>query len=222
LPNGLGGAIINAKFEKITPDQNTEFDKPRAVYNNSVVDATSHLGSTTAGDTESVYMKIDFKSSNDYVSPILDLSRCSLTVAGECIFDGNQTPSLHPVAETSPSGGTDGPKHITTPITLEVPGVSMDVRAEVTVPPDANIDFYYRTAAADQNISEVPWRYQPPVNPIPNSTSGTVQAQWLPGGKNGSLDPFMQSQTKFVMRGQGKGPSIQLGTGGILTRIHAV
>jgi len=222
LPNGLGGAIISAKFEKITPDQNTEFDKPRAVYNSSVVDATSHLGSTTAGDTESVYMKIDFKSSNDYVSPILDLSRCSLTVAGECIFDGNQTPSLHPVAETSPSGGTDGPKHITTPITLEVPGVSMDVRAEVTVPPDANIDFYYRTATADQNISEVPWRYQPPVNPIPNSTSGTVQAQWLPGGKNGSLDPFMQSQTKFVMRGQGKGPSIQLGTGGILTRIHAV
>lgn len=225
LPNGLSGTISDAKFEKITPDQNTEFDKPRAIYNSSVTDtgpSGSQLGSTTAGNTESVYMKIDFKSSNDYVSPILDLSRCSLTVAGECIFDETQTPNLHPVAETEPSGGTAGVKHITTPVTLEVPGVSMDVRADVTVPPDAAIDFYYRTATADQNISEVPWVYQPPVNEIPNSTSGTVSAQWLPGGKNGVLDPFMQAQTKFVMRGQSKGPSIQLNKGGMVTRIHAL
>ena len=152
-----------------------------------MTDGPSHLGSTTAGDTESVYMKIDFKTSNDYVSPIVDLSRCSLTIAGECVWDGQETTFVYPVSETEPEGGTDGPKHITTPVTLEVPGVGVDVRADCVVPNGGNIDFYYRTATADQNISEVNWVYQPPENSIANSNSTPVAAQWLPGGKNGTL-----------------------------------
>lgn len=220
LPNNQAGSMIDAKFEKITPDQNIEFDQPRAIFNSAKTDGTSGLGGTTPGSNASVYVKADLKSSNDYVSPIIDLQRTSLTLIGECFDDGNT--SLNPVPETAASGGTAGSKHITTPVTLEVPAVSIDVRAEVITPPGSNVDLYYRTATADQNISEVSWVYQPPENSVANSTS-PVEAKWLPGGKNGTLPPFQQAQTKFVMTGVDHSPMLAMeNKQGIVTRFYAV
>jgi len=219
-PNNQAGSMIDAKFEKITPDQNIEFDQPRAIFNSAKIDGTSGLGSTTPGSNASVYVKVDLKTSNDYISPIIDLQRTSLTLIGECFDDGNT--SLNPVSETAASGGTAGSKHITTPVTLEVPAVSIDVKAEVTTPPGSNVDLYYRTATADQNISEVSWVYQPPENSIANSTS-SVEAHWLPGGKNGTLPPFQQAQTKFVMTGIDRAPRLTMESKqGIVTRFFAV
>ena len=221
--NNTGDSILASSFEKITPDQNIEFNYPRAIFHPEFATTASGVNSGTPGNTESVYIKADFKTSNDYVSPIIDLQRCSLTIAGDCIDDPVITNHIFPVNETEPSGGTTGSKHITTPITYEIPGVGLEVTAEVSVPANANIDFYYRVASSDQNINDLNWIQQSPVEPIPNQSTGQTSARWLVGGTSGTMNSFQQSQTKFVMRGTGEAPTIgsQYGKGGIVTRVFA-
>ena len=221
-PNNGGGTIIDAKFIKITPDQNIEFDQPRAIYDASVTDlgmGASQLGGGVSGNTNSTYFKVDFKSSNDYVSPIVDLQRCSLGLVGECVSDGTGITDFA-VAETEPSGGTEGSKHISTPITTEVPSTGFEVSTEVALPTGSALDLYYRSGASDQNITELNWIYVPPTTPVTNTGNGgvNVQANWLIGGQNGSLNDFQQVQTKMVLKGIEKSPVI---TSGIVTNIYA-
>jgi hypothetical protein len=211
LVNGQDQSMLTAKFEKITPDVNIEFEKPRAVYHEDVVDAqkSSGLGGGTAGSNESVYFKVDLKTSNDYVSPIIDLQRCSLALVGQCIQDSAGA-AINPISETAPSGGTTGSRHITSPVTLEVPAVGIDVRADLSVPEGAGVDFYYRTATGDEVLADKPWVYRAPERPIANTGTGQYQgAQFLPGGKNGALAPFNQVQTKQVFRGKQEGPVLR-------------
>ena len=214
LPNGEDQSMLTAKFEKITPDVNIEFEKPRAIFHEGVVANTtasynsSGLGKGTAGETESVYIKVDLKTSNDYVSPIIDLQRCSLALAGQCIQDSSAS-SIVPVSETS-NGASTGSRHITPPVTLEVPAVGIDARADLQVPEGAGVDFYYRTCTGDMTLADQPWVYQSPERSVPNTGNGQFTGgQFLPGGKNGTLPPFTQVQTKYVMKGTAKGPVLK-------------
>ena len=191
-------------------------------FNPTVTDTgvgRSQLGGGVSGNTNSTYFKIDFKTSNDYVSPIVDLQRCSLALIGECISNGTGITDFA-VAETEASGGTEGSKHISTPITLEVPSTGLEVSTEVALPTGAGVDLYYRAGTSDQNISELNWIYSPPSTPVTNTGNGgvNVSANWLIGGQNGSLNEFQQVQTKVVLKGTEKAPSISKG---IVTRIYA-
>lgn len=209
-PNNESGSIIDAKFQKITPDVNIQFDTPRAIYNENVTDGTSGLGGGLTGGNQSVYVKVDMKTANDYVSPIVDLQRCSLGLAGICINDSAENVPLNYVPETRPNGGSNASRHITAPVTLEVPATGIDVKTELNVPQGCAIDFYYRTAQGDENLSEQPWVYRPPETAVPETARGQfVRAQYLPGGRGGYLKPFTQVQTKYVMRGSGQGPSLR-------------
>lgn len=207
-PNGESGLMSDASYQKITPDTNIEFDRPRGIYNSDVSDVSSGLGSGTADRTHSCYFKVDFKTANDYVSPILDLQRASLTIIGQIIDDG--TNQVYNVAETEPTGGTIGSRHITTPVTLAEPAVGIQIDTDVNLPTDADLTVYYRTCGADENIAEIPWVYQAPVSSIPNTDKGVfVRAQWLAGGQSGSLNSFQQVQTKFVFTGKDKPPALK-------------
>ena len=209
-PNDGSGSMSVAKYQRITLDQNIEFDTPRAIYHSGVTDITSGLGGVSTASKYSAYLKVDLKSSNDYVSPVIDLQRASLTLAGECIDDPVLTPQIYPVPETSPSGGSTGSKHITTPVVTEVPTTGLDIRATCNLPPNSNIAFYYRTASADEDITQKEWIYKEPVTSVPNTGSNEfTEVQWLPGGKGGTLPPFQQSQTKFVYTGKDKGPGLK-------------
>jgi len=210
LPNGETGSIADAKFQKITPDVNIQFDKPRAIYNEDVTDGTSGLGGGTPGNTESVYIKIDMKTANDYVSPIVDLQRASLGLAGICINDSAENTPLNYVPETRANGGSNASRHITAPVTLEVPATGLDVKTDLNIPQGCAVDFYYRTCAGDQVLSEQPWVYRAPETPVPETQRGEfTRAQYLPGNRGGDLPPFTQVQTKYVMKGSGQGPSLR-------------
>lgn len=211
-PNGLVQPMNTAKYERITPDQNIEFDGPRAIYHSGVEDDinSSGLGGADIDKKYSTYFKIDMKTSNGYVSPIVDLQRASLTIVGECIDDGNTSNQINGVEETSPTGGSAGSKHITTPVTTEIPAVGLDIRSEVYLPANSSVDCYYRIGSADQNISELNWILAEPVQAVPTTGSNvTTELKWLPGKQNGTLNPFQQSQVKFVMKGIDKGPQLK-------------
>ena len=197
--------VVDPQYGRITAGQNVDFDKPRAIYNSYAEE--NELG---AG-VRSAYVKVDLKSGDDYVSPIIDLQRTSLIVAGYAIDNPDNTPSLiQDVAETNPSGGTAGSKHITTPVTLPEPAVGIDTRFMANLPDDADIDYYFRTADADEDIWLQPWQRLDPVRTLPRRNDNTYeQMEFLPGGRNGTLTPFYKSQQKFVFKGSNLTPSMK-------------
>lgn len=188
--------VRNETFRRVTPNQNVDFDTPYAIYN-----ATAETANLGAG-VSSAYIKVDLKTASDYVSPLIDLQRASLVLAGYCIDNPTLTPHIYPVDETSPYGGTTGAKHITTPVTLEEPAVGIDTNFKVNLPDGADIKMYYRTASSDENIYDKRWILQEPQSAIPNVNDLSLSnAQFLAGGRGGYLKPFNQSQIKLVGTG---------------------
>lgn len=184
------------EYSRITLKQNVDFQTPKAIYNFSAQEL--NLGSGVA----SAYVKVDMKTANDYVCPVIDLQRSSLVLVGYCQDNPDVTPHINSVDETYPTGGTTGSKHITAPVLLEQDAVGIEAKALVNLPDGADVVMYYRTASADENIYEKYWTQQPPVNTIPADNSPTFRdAQWLAGGKGGTLKPFNQVQMKFVLKG---------------------
>ena len=182
----------DTSYSRITPRQNIDFLAPRAIYNSTVETAS------LSGDA-SVYVKVDMKSSNDYVSPIVDLQRTSLILVNNQIDDPTTTPAIYEVSETEPYGGTAASKHITTPVVLEQSAVGIEVREDVNLPSGSNVELYYRTASSDENINDKNWIVKSPLSGIPNDNSGQYHsAQWLIGGQGGTLQPFNQAQLKMV------------------------
>jgi hypothetical protein len=189
--------IQDAEYQRITPKQNIDFSAPRAIYNSAVEN------SILSGNSSS-YVKVDLKTSNDYVSPIIDLQRASLILVNNVIDDPDVTPAIYSVSETEPYGGTAACKHITAPVMLEQSAVGIEAKFDVNLPSGSDVEFYYRTASADENIYDKNWVLHSPVSSIPNDNDQTFrETSYLPGGKGGTLKPFNQSQIKFVMKSRG-------------------
>jgi len=186
----------DAQYQRISLKQNVDFDTPKAVYNTFV--ETNEFGS----GEKSTYVKVDFKTASDYVSPVVDMQRASLILVGYCQDDPSVTPAINFVDETQPSGGSTGAKHITTPVVLEQDAVGIEAKASVVLPEGASVDFYYRTASSDENIYDKSWTLHPSTELVPNDNSGEFrEIVWVPGGPGGYLQPFNQAQLKLVMRG---------------------
>lgn len=191
------------QYVRVTPQQNIDFRTPKAIYNISAEETELGAG------VYSSYVKVDLKTSNDYVSPIIDLQRASLILAGYNIDDAAITPHIYPVSEEEPYGATGGCRHISTPVTLAVSAVGIDARVNVNLPDGADLQFWYRTASSDQNINDQRWVYQEIESAIPNDNDQTFrEAHFLAGGQGGNLKPFNQVQTKVVLTGSLNPPMI--------------
>lgn len=180
---------VSKYYSRITPGSNVFFeDKPRIIVNNAKEIA---LGA------KSTLIKVDLKSGNDFVSPIVDLQRASLFLIGNCIEDSDER-AFYPVPEISPNSGRNGSRHLTTPITLAQDAVGFSLRHLYSTPSDTDFDFYYRTAQSGQNIYDQQFVK---LDPIDNLVKGGSyeEAQYLGGDVRGNLDRFSQIQAKFVM-----------------------
>jgi len=141
---------------------------------------------------------------------VVDLQRASLVLVGYCQDDPDVTPHINAVDESQPSGGTTGSKHITAPVFLEQDAVGIEAKSLVNIPDAAGIEMWYRTATSDENIYEKYWTRQVAADAVPYDNSGRYRdAQWLAGGKGGTLNPFNQVQVKFVLKGADAAPSMR-------------
>lgn len=197
--------VKDANFKRITPAENIDFPTPRGVFPTAIETASM------SGE-KSITVKVDLKSGNDYVSPIIDLQRTSMITAGYAIDDPTVSPdALGDIPETSPYGCTGASRHITRPVELIEPSVGIDARVDVNLPDGASVDFYYRTCGPDEDLWSQPWVKQDPVKPLPNVNDGVTynRLDHLPGGQNGTLKPFYKAQTKYVMKGRNLPPSMK-------------
>ena len=206
--------VIDQNWRRIVPEENIDFATPVAIYNSAVEQDAAGLNGE-----RSVRIKVDFKSADGYVSPIIDLQRSSLIMIGEHIdipgrltipVDHEDIQPIQVIPETQPSGGNTACTHIMTPVKLPEPAVGISCFVEQSLPTDASVDFYYRTAAADQDITQEEWIYADPTSEVPNRTDNKFErAEYLPGGVGGDLKPFNQAQIKFALKGGSEVPVIR-------------
>lgn len=195
----------DANFTRITPKTNTDLAATYTLYNQFEIDSAS-----SGSITSSALFKVDMKSANDYVSPIIDLQRSSLVTVNNLIDDQSITPHIYSVADTVASGASSSTAHIMKPVVLESPSIGIEISAELSVPSTGEVLVYYRTGSSDENLNDVAWVLQPEYNTIVKDGQSR-KVKFLAGGQNGTLKPFTQAQTKIVMRGSDAATPAQVG-----------
>ena len=194
---GDTSSITPAKYTKditytrMVPFMNHSYESPRVLANRNqeVV--------SMAGD-RSAYIKVDLKSGNDYVSPIVDLQRASLVLVSN-LLDDKTDRSIYTTDETEPSGGGSPSKIITTPISVAIPSVGFQLKFKHITPSQADFKLYYRTSLTSENIYEKRWALLDPEDALVKGTKQWSEVEFLGGGVGGTLDPFTKAQVKIVM-----------------------
>jgi len=191
-------------YSRITPKINTSFDYPKVVANRYNENLPGNLNGG-----RSATVKIDFTSSAGFVSPMLDLQRCSLTLIENIIDDQDASSTANGkivpikyIPETDPYNGTHLAKHITVPVTLAEDAVGIKVLLAANRPNGSNFDLYYRTAAEGENIIDKSWILDTPENTLPSDDNPSIfrEYTYLIGGDDGTLDSFSEYQLKIVFR----------------------
>jgi len=158
---------------------------------------------------KSAQMEITMASSNNYVSPVIDLQRASLSLIGNRIDNqavaaaaGFNVPALF-TAETDHLRGSMLSKHVTKPVSLLSDAVGLKVLLSANRPSAADFDLYIKTSTGDDNvISNVSWTLVGRQSLVPSDESRDVfrEYTYLIGGDNGALLPFTIFQLKIVFK----------------------
>ena len=181
---------------------NISFDKNYVIAADSIADAEISVGAATAE------MEVTFASASEYMSPVLDLQRTSLTLIDNVIDNQDSAATngfnipLNFVPETEPSGGSHPAKHITKVITLGSSAVGLKILLAANRPKEANFKVYYRVASERDLIITKNWtEVVTSTNNPPDDTPSTFREyEYLVGGKGGTMDAFLSYQLKIVMR----------------------
>ena len=158
---------------------------------------------------KSAQVKLSLSTSNDFVSPIVDLQRSSLILIGNRIDKQTQyaagagfnTP-IDFVDETDKNSGSHLSKHITKPISLLTDAVGLKVLLSANRPSVADFDLYYKTISEDQILSTIKWNLATKEALVPSDENRSVfrEYRYLIGGDGGTLVPFTTFQLKIVFK----------------------
>lgn len=197
--------VKDTTFQIIENQKNNEFNSARAVYNRRNENLT---GAGKLAGERSATVQVTMKTSNPFVSPIIDLQRARLNCVHNLISrqdsaatDGFNVPLTY-VGERNPQFGTESAKHITKITTLAEEAVGLKILLAANRPPQADFQVYWRTASAADNIQHKIWNLANPENSLQPDTNKNVfrEYRYLVGGDGGTMDPFVQFQVKIVMR----------------------
>ena len=167
----------------------------------SIADAEISIGAKTA------QMRIDMTTTNEFVSPMIDLQRSSMTLVDNVIDNQDSAASagfnvpMNFVNETAATGGTSPSKHITTVTQLAQSAVGLKVFITAHRPKPANFKLYYRTATDNDLINTLEYTEVTSLsNNPPDEDIGTFREyEYLIGGIGGTLPAFTKFQLKIVM-----------------------
>jgi len=191
-----------SSFQSVKLNENNIALEPYLVAFDSA--ETAELG---AGN-KSLDMRIILRSEDSDVSPMLDLQRMSVSLIDNVIDkqDSSSTSGFNVpltfINETSASGGSAAAKHITRPITLENDAVGLNILLSANRPNGTDFQLYFRTATADEILSDKTYTLQAPETTLPTDENQGVfrEYRYLVGGQNGSLPAFTKFQVKIVFR----------------------
>jgi len=177
------------------------FDSPRLIAN------ASNETDNMAG-AKSLSLDITLHSTNDYVSPVIDMQRATIIAISNRIDKQAASPAsgfnvpLNYVAETNSSNGSHLSKHITKPISLAQDAVGLKVLVSANRPSAASFDIYYRTSNGDTLLENTDWSLATIETSMPSDENINVfrSYEYLIGGAGGSIPSFTQFQLKIVFK----------------------
>lgn len=196
-PYSKENAVIQAQIA------NTIYTRKAYVVANDAIE-TIELGA----NVKSLEHHIEFISTSNVVSPMLDMQRTSMTLI-DAIIDKQDSAAtsgfnvpLNYVDETQPTGGSSASKHITKTVTLKEPAVGLKIVLAANKSPATDFVVYYRAAEADKDIRTTNWIALTTTsnNPSDESPYTFREYQYLAGGIGGELPEFTTFQLKIVMR----------------------
>ena len=198
----------------IAPFESVHFDYPQVAANQTTEDSAVTLGASISSPRKSVNLRATLQSTDDYLSPVIDVSQSSLIAINNLIDNQDSASNVFPtnvplfdsdfVPETDPREGSHLSKHLSKPVTLETPAVGLKIILGANRPAGADFDVYYRTteAGADINILDVSYILAAQDTLVQTDESREIfrDYEYTIGGPNGTLNPFTSFQIKIVMR----------------------
>jgi len=183
--------VLDDVFIDVTPNQANYFSNPRLVAS-----ALNEL--TSLNGNKSLTLRAKLYTTNDAVSPMLDIHRTSALVV-ENLINNQDVNDVTFVDETNPKIGTSLSKYITKKVKLSTPGTGLYIAFDGNCPPEANINVYYKAAkSADAILFELqPWQLSvPDAQSIPKTNDGADFQEII--FTEESLNEFDVVQVKIV------------------------
>ena len=114
-----------------------------------------------AGATATIQLDGEFKTTDPYLSPVIDMERCSIITIGNRIDGGTSTT----VAETTPSLGSNLAKYVTKTIELQDTSDEIKMYLDINRPNGTFVDVYHKTGNTAATFDAESW-----VLATPNTT----------------------------------------------------
>jgi hypothetical protein len=197
--------VKDASYNIIENKKNNEFTNPRAIFNRR----TENLSTSGKLNGErSTTVQLTLKTTNPYLSPVIDLQRAKLNTVHNLISrqdssatDGFNVP-LSYVGENNPLYGTESAKHVTKITTLTEQAVGLKILLAANRPPESDFQVYWKVASAGDDIKRSAWTLVNAEGQLPVDTNKNIfrEYRYLVGGDGGTMSPFTQFQVKIVMR----------------------
>jgi len=195
---------MSASYTNIVPNDNYYFTTARAVA--STINETTHLDSV-----KSLYYKITLDSTNENVSPVVDMKRTNLYAIHNRLDSPTSSNRTGFVAETDKSGGSVASKYVTKEVSLETPATALDIRMAASVFPTSSIEVYRKVKGADDDrqMKDIPYVQISQANTA-ISSEGRSQSPYNENFKQDFYDyefsetgikEFQSFKIKIVMKG---------------------
>lgn len=179
-------------FVGITPNQSNFFRNPRMV-GSSLNELTQMNGA------KSVTLRAKMYTTNDALTPMLDLHRTSALMI-ENIINQEDANSVIYVDEVEPHAGSASSKYMTKKVKLATPATGLYVAFDANVPPESNLNVYYKIGKnSDAILFELlPWKIMvPDSGEIPKTDDGAEFKEMIFSEE--TLEEYDVVQVKVVL-----------------------
>ena len=188
--------------------------EPLAMFENNfynipqMIPSASQRVANLPANTKSNTMKLDLTSTDENLSPVIDMQRASQWLIHNRIDfqstngdSDNRNNPISFVAETDKSAGSSIAKHITRPVTLVQDAVGLKVLLAANRPSVTDFEVYFKTLQEGEQFADVNWveverEVTQPTDENPNIYR---DYEYLIGGDTGLDTPFTRFALKIVM-----------------------
>ena len=193
---------VDAGFTSINLNKNNY-----ALEHNYVVACDSIAEDEIAVGAKTATMRMGLATDNEFVAPMIDLQRSSLTLVDNIIDNQDSAATsgfnvpMSFVNETDAKRGSSAAKHITKVTTLANSAVGLKVFITAHRPKAAGLKLYWRVATETDAINVQQWTYvaEEGNNPPDENQNVFREYEYLIGGQGGQLPAFTKFQLKIVM-----------------------
>ena len=199
---GVTAYDVETDFTPLEIGKTLYADEPYVVAADSIANTEIAVGA------KSINLSTKFYTDNDFVSPMIDLQRCSMTLIDNVIDKQAATPTtgfnvpINFVDEVNPRNGSAAAKHISKPITLASSAVGLKICITAHRPKEADFDVYVRTTqSGGEDIKKKNYRLVEKEQLIPSDENRNRYRQYnyLLGGPGGNFPAFTEFQIKIVL-----------------------